>query len=58
MRLGRPRIVSLPSVHMDKQRGCTNTARDVVRCCEELGTRVRRCRDRGARALWDVTEDL
>ena len=51
-------MVSLPSVHMDKQRGCTNTARDVVRCCEELVTRVRRCRDRGARALWDVTEDL
>jgi hypothetical protein len=58
MRLGRPRTVSLPSVHMDKQARLRPTSpKDVVGCCDELVTHVRRWRGRGDRALRDGTEN-
>jgi hypothetical protein len=39
MRLGRPRTVRLPSVHMDKQRAVPTPVQDVVGSCDELVTR-------------------
>jgi hypothetical protein len=57
MRLGRPRTVSLPSVQTNSA-AVPTPARDVIGCCDEPVTLVRRWRGRGARALWGCHRGL